>query len=259
MNLPEITSFCEHLAMQAGKSIMEIYKNNFEVETKLDNSPLTLADKAANDIIVAALSKQYPNCAILSEESQDNPDRLSNDYCFIVDPLDGTKEFVSRNGQFTVNIALCYKGKSVVGVIYVPVTGELFSAYESGGAYYSKPGEVKMPIRVSNSLDNLVFVGSRSHLGKHEEILLKEKDDIIAKTVSIGSSLKGCMIAQGIADVYYRSGLTCEWDTAAMQCIVEEADGIFRQMDGSEMRYNRKNTLNEKGFFVVNRAENIWV
>jgi len=259
MNLRETMIFCEHLAEKASKSIMAIYETNFEVETKSDNSPLTIADKTANDIIVNALSKQYPQCATLSEELQDNHIRLSNEYCFIVDPLDGTKEFVSRNGQFTVNIALSHNGKPVVGVICVPVTGELFSAYEGGGAYYCKPREAKTSIRVTNKLDNLIFVGSRSHLGKHEEVLLKEKGDLIAKIVSMGSSLKACMVAQGLADVYYRSGLTHEWDTAAMQCIVEEAGGVFRQMDGSEMRYNRKNTLNDKGFFAVNRSENIWI
>jgi len=250
----------KNLAIQAGQAIMKIYETDFQVETKQDNSPLTLADITANEIIVQGLKENFPDYAILSEEAKDDKSRLSNHNCFIVDPLDGTKEFLKKNDQFTVNIALSYQHKPVMGVIYVPVTKQLYYAYKSLGAYLenSETGEVNK-LSVSNKTHNLIMVGSKSHSSEKEENLKKEHQKFILKTISAGSSLKGCMIAEGKADVYYRFGLTCEWDTAAMQCIVEEAGGIFRQMDGSEMMYNRENTLNEKGFFVVNKKENIWI
>lgn len=261
MNLIEITEFCKSVAIMAGEAIIEIYhQENFFIEHKDDNSPLTKADKIANEIIVSNLKNKYPTYAILSEESQDSPERLKNDCCFIVDPLDGTKEFISRNGQFTVNIALSYKGKPIVGVVYVPVPKELFFAYENGGAYHIMPDGCTKKIQVSNKTSNLIFVGSRSHLGKEEEQLLNEKSHLISGTLSVGSSLKGCMVAGGVADVYYRFGPTSrEWDTAAMQCIVEQAGGVFAQMDNTEMTYNKKNIVNEKGFFAVNCKDNIWI
>jgi 3'(2'), 5'-bisphosphate nucleotidase len=248
------------LAIEAGRAIMKIYETDFDVAYKGDQSPLTLADKEANTIIARGLEKYYPDYAILSEEVADDKSRRENAYCFIVDPLDGTKEFVNRNGQFTVNIALVYKGKPVVGVIYVPVTKQLYYAVKNEGAFLELAGfdEAKQ-LHVSNKLSELIWIGSKSHSSEKEENLIADHRDLIKESIVAGSSLKGCRVAEGQADVYYRFGLTCEWDTAAMQCIVEEAGGLFRQMDGSEMVYNRENTLNEKGFYVVNQRENIWV
>ena len=250
----------KEIAIEAGEAIMEIYQTDFLVEQKGDQSPLTLADKTANEIIVSHLKKQYPAYAVLSEESVDDKSRLMKEYCFIVDPLDGTKEFVGRNGQFTVNIALVHKGKPIIGVIYVPVTKQLYYAAKNEGAFLTngESADAKR-LSVSDKLDNLIWIGSRSHSSEKEERLIASHKEHISETISAGSSLKGCMVAEGKADIYYRFGLTCEWDTAAMQCIVEEAGGIFKQMDGSEMVYNRDNTLNEKGFYIVNRNENIWV
>ncbi len=242
------------LARQAGEKILNIYKKEslFSVEYKSDNSPLTSADKASNSIIVSGLRQQFANYAILSEEEQDNRQRLKNDYCFVIDPLDGTKEFIKRNGQFTVNIALAYKHRTVMGVIYVPVSGELFYASQGDGAYYQK-GKNTTPerIRVSQKKDitHLRIVASSSHGSPQlDAFITKIKPKEILK---IGSSLKGCLIANGDADIYYRSNPTMEWDTAAMQCIVEEAGGIFRQMDNSEMLYNREDSTNRIGFFVL--------
>lgn len=255
-----VTELIKKLAVDAGAEIMNIYQTDFHIMSKMDNSPLTAADKKANTIIISKLEETYKEFAILSEEEKDNLARLENDYCFIVDPLDGTKEFINRNGEFTVNIALAYKHEVVIGVIYVPVTKELYYASKGEGAFYENldAGELTQ-IHVTDKLSELVVVGSRSHAAEQEAKLQEEYKDIIAETRAAGSSLKGCMVAKGDADVYYRFGLTCEWDTAAMQCIVEEAGGIFRQMDGTPMRYNRENTLNEKGFYIVNRKENIWV
>jgi 3'(2'), 5'-bisphosphate nucleotidase len=241
-------------AIEAGKAILEIYNNHdYDVEYKADNSPLTKADKRANNIITEKLSKQFPNYAILSEEEKDNRSRLKNDYCFIVDPLDGTKEFIKRNGQFTVNIALAYKGKSVMGAIYVPVSGELYYASEGEGAYLNN-GISDKRISVSSKMEDIRVVISSSHGCEQMNRMIKKNN--LKNYVKMGSSLKGCLIAKGEAEIYYRFNPTMEWDTAAMQCIVEEAGAIFRQMDDSLMRYNREDSLNSKGFYIINRPEN---
>jgi len=247
-------------AVVAGIKIMEIYETDFSdsIEIKEDNSPLTIADKAANEVITDMLKAQHPKISILSEESTEDITRFSNDHVWIVDPLDGTKEFIKRNGEFTVNIALVYKHKVQIGVIYVPTTKQLFYAAKGMGAFKESSGKTE-ELCVSGKTSNLVIAASKSHASKQLSELIEEKKDLISEKISAGSSLKGVMVAQANADVYYRFGLTCEWDTAAMQCIIEMAGGIFRQMDGSKMEYNRKNNLNEKGFYAVNRKENIWV
>lgn len=244
-------------AVLSGEAIMEIYgKNDFNIEYKGGNMPLTAADKAANKIIVEMLKENFSNYAILSEEEKDNSERLNNDYCFIVDPLDGTKEFIKRNGQFTVNIALSYKHKSVMGVIYVPVTQELYYACEGYGSFLEKDGVIT-ELRVSTEKKekcHLKVVMSNSHGCPEMEKLLEKYN--LKNFIKVGSSLKGCMIAKGEADVYYRHNPTMEWDTAAMQCIVEQAGAIFKQMDDTEMLYNRENSLNDKGFYIINNIEN---
>lgn len=244
------------VAVKAGEAILEIYNNaDIEVEYKKDQSPLTIADKTANKLIVEALRSHFPTYAILSEEEKDDRTRLSNDYCFVVDPLDGTKEFIKRNGQFTVNIALAYQHESVIGVIYVPVTRELYYGARGYGSFLqSADGYVrKLAVSDNRDMSALRVVISNSHG-------CKQMDDLIEKyqftnLLKVGSSLKGCMIAEGKADVYYRFNPTMEWDTAAMQCIAEEAGAIFRQMDDTVMYYNRENSLNEKGFYIISHAE----
>ncbi|MBQ3558765.1 MAG: 3'(2'),5'-bisphosphate nucleotidase CysQ [Agathobacter sp.] len=260
-------------AIYAGEAIMKIYNTaDFQVEYKKDDSPLTAADKASNAIIVKLLSEAFPEYAILSEEEKDNLSRLKKDFCFVVDPLDGTKEFIKRNGQFTVNIALSHKHEAVVGVIYVPVTRELYWASQGDGAYRVRvdverdlwsstimEGSGAEKLQVSNNIDTsaLRVVMSSSHGCAQMDDLLEKYH--LTNYVKRGSSLKGCMVASGEADIYYRFNPTMEWDTAAMQCIVEEAGGIFRQMDGSLMRYNRENSLNEKGFYIINQIENLLI
>ena len=244
-------------AILAGEAILEVYESgDFGVEAKADDSPLTKADKAANRIIVDMLKEAFPEYAILSEEEKDDLARLDNDLCFVVDPLDGTKEFIKRNGQFTVNIALSYKHKTVMGVVYVPVTGELYHAAKGHGSFLEVNGQI-IRIRVSTEKKekkDLNVVMSNSHGAAQMDQLLKKHN--ITNFVKVGSSLKGCMIAKGAADVYYRYGPTMEWDTAAMQCIVEEAGGLLMQMDGTEMTYNREDSLNAKGFYILNDIEN---
>lgn len=259
MNLNRQLKLAKHLAIRAGAEIMKIYEIDFEssIEIKADNSPLTIADKKSNEVIMSSLKDEFPEISILSEESSEDITRLSNDWVWIIDPLDGTKEFIKKNGQFTVNIALAYKGKPVLGVIYVPVTETLFYASKGKGAYKEEDGKA-IKISVTDKLDNLMSVGSKSHSSEKEQNLLGSHKDIISDIISVGSSLKGTMVAEGKADVYYRFGYTCEWDTCAMHAIAIEAGGIFKQMDNTEMTYNRKNSLNEKGFYIVNRIENVW-
>ena len=243
-------------AAMAGAAIVEVYDaGDFTVEYKEDNSPLTEADRQANEIIVSILRDSFPGYAILAEESEDDISRLDNDFCFIVDPLDGTKEFVKRNGQFTVNIALAHKHRAVMGVICIPVTQELYYAVEGGGAYYRADGAEPVKISVSDRTEDIRLLMSLSHESEELNSLIERHS--IQNCIKIGSAIKGCLIARGEAEIYYRYGPTMEWDTAAMQCIVEQAGGIFRQMDGTEMLYNRRNPTNEKGFYIVNREENI--
>ena len=242
----------------AGGAIMEIYhtKGDLEVAYKSDSSPLTAADRASNRVIVELLKKEFPTYAILSEEEKDNKERLGNDCCFVVDPLDGTKEFIKRNGQFTVNIALSYKHESVMGVIYVPDTGELYYASKENGAFKEVRSGEKYTLHVSDIADpaDIRVVMSSSH-GCVEMDALIEKYGF-KKTVSMGSSLKGCLVAEGKADIYYRFNPTMEWDTCAMQCIAEEAGAIFRKMDDSRMLYNREDSTNREGFYIINRPQN---
>jgi len=255
----EILDVLKDTAMKAGEIIMEIYQSDFTVGYKEDMSPLTVADKKANEYIVSVLSKKFPEYALLSEELKDDKKRRENDYCFIVDPLDGTKEFIKRNGQFTVNIALVYQQRPMVGVIYVPVSKDLYYASVESGAY-KLDGDTQnlKKLHVSNKTEKLIWVGSKSHSSEKESNLIRAHKSQIIEVVSVGSSLKGCLVAEQKADIYYRFGLTCEWDTAAMHCIAEQAGAIVRQMDHSELLYNRDNTLNEKGFYIVNHVNNIW-
>lgn len=247
--------YIEELADQACMAILEVYNTNFDVEIKNDRSPLTLADRKSNDIITRGLAKRFPGYAVLSEESKDDPVRLDNDYCFIVDPLDGTKEFIKRNGEFTVNIALALRHKCVFGLVAVPTTGEVYTAQEGSGAFYLKDGK-KERLQVSARTADLCLVASRSHPSEELRRTMELNKDKIGSVMNVGSSLKGCMIARGVADIYYRFGFTSEWDTAAMQCIVEEAGGVFKNMDDSEMVYNRIDILNRKGFYILNNPVN---
>jgi len=243
---------------EASREIMDVYeKKDFAVDYKEDDSPLTEADRRANEIIVSSLQKKFPQYAILAEESSDDKARLDKDWCWIVDPLDGTKEFIKRNGEFTVNIALVYRQKPVLGVINVPVTGEMYYAAEGRGARYRPQKETACwQIAVSDREEDLRAVKSRSHSSQKLNQLLANTARI-TEVKEKGSSLKGCLIARGEAEIYYRFNPTMEWDVAAMDCIVRKAGGIMRNLKtGEKMKYNRENPINEDGFYVVNKEEN---
>ncbi|MBR0294804.1 MAG: 3'(2'),5'-bisphosphate nucleotidase CysQ [Bacilli bacterium] len=244
--------------LKAKEKIMEIYQKGFDVEIKEDNSPVTIADKSADAIIREVLHKHFPSHAFLTEESEDDLSRLDNDYVWIVDPVDGTKDFVARDGGFTTNIALAYKHELVVGVVVVPVTGEIYYAMKGVGSFYRNPDGKEEIIHVNDKVDNLTCLRSVFHFNENEAKLIEKHKDKITKVEKFGSSLKPCRIAHGKAEITYRlSAGTKEWDTAACQIIVEEAGGLFIEPDGNRITYNRKDVYNRKGYIVVNRKENI--
>ncbi len=251
-------------AISAGKEIMNIYESDdFEVKLKSDDSPLTIADKAANDIIVSyLLETEIP---IISEENKQLPFnvRSSWDQCWIVDPLDGTKEFIKRNGEFTVNIALIEKGKPRLGVIYIPAQQKVYftgeKSYKSFSLVLSKldqnPDYIldnAVQIRPSSDPNVLRVVGSRSHLNEDTKSFIDNlKTSKTIQVVSSGSSLKFCLVAEGKADIYPRFAPTMEWDTAAGQAICEAAGvSVINQETGKSLRYNREDLLNP--YFLVN-------
>ena len=243
--------------LKAKEKILEIYKAGFDVEIKEDNSPVTLADKTADKLIREHLQKCFPNHAFLTEESEDNQERLNNDYVWIVDPVDGTKDFVARDGGFTTNIALAYKHEVVVGVVVVPVTGEIYYATKGNGAYYMVNDKATR-IHVNDKTDDLTVLRSVFHFNEDEKAIIEKHSDKIKHIEKFGSSLKPCRIAHGLAEITYRlSGNTKEWDTAAFQIVVEEAGGLVLEPDGKPITYNRKDVYNRNGYIVVNRKENI--
>ena len=234
------------IAKEAGKAIMQVYKQDFEVEYKLDSSPLTLADKKANDIIEDGLNQLSVNLPILSEEGKGIPyeDRKHWEYFWLVDPLDGTKEFVKKNGEFTVNIALIYKDIPVLGVVYAPALDICYWAKQDEGAF--KDGK-KLPLKMESQRNTYMIVASRSHMSDETQAFIDAIDTGKEKElISIGSSLKICLVAEGEADIYPRLGPTMEWDTGAAHAIVNESSGkLIDQKSNKQLRYNAsKNLLN---------------
>lgn len=228
-------------AHQAGNRILDIYNDESlfkNIELKNDHSPLTLADKCSHEIIAKILETHFPDIPIISEEGQSTDYNIRKTWnrFWLVDPLDGTKEFIKRNGEFTVNIALIENNRPVAGVIQVPVSGEVYYA-DASGAYKISPGQPPKKLQVNNKTTGLIATGSRSHAGEGGDDFLSKYD--IASFISAGSSLKFCYVAEGKADIYYRNVPTMEWDTAAGQVIVEKAGGSV-----SGLSYNKENLLN---------------
>ena len=246
-------------AIKAGEYVLNIYnKNDFEVEIKDDNSPVTIADKGADKIISEILKNEFPEYGLLTEESVDDKSRLNKDYVWIVDPVDGTKEFVTHNDEFSVNIGLSYKHEAVLGVILIPVTGEIYYGIKGVGSFYKKNKDAE-PIRifVNNNIDNLTTLVSRFHCNETEQNMIKKHSDVIKFQRKVGSSIKGCVIAKGEAEMSYRfSSNTKEWDTCAMQAIVENAGGFVLKFDGTPIKYNREDVYNKDGYIIVNNKKN---
>ena len=249
-------------AIEAGKiakeKILEIYHQKFAVEIKSDNSPVTIADKTADKIIRDYLHEKFPTHAFLTEESEDDVSRLQNDFVWIVDPVDGTKDFVAKDDQFTTNIALSYKHKLVVGVVIAPALDEIYFASENNGAFFQKSQQKPVKIHVNDKINDLTVLTSVFHFNDDEKALIEKHKDRITNVMKRGSSLKPCAIAHGLAEITYRmSPNTKEWDTAACQIILEEAGGLFVKPDGSPITYNRVDVYNREGYIAVNRKENI--
>jgi 3'(2'), 5'-bisphosphate nucleotidase len=243
------------IAKNAGDAILEIYKQDFEVEFKSDNSPLTIADQTANKIIVDGLNKLNPEIPVISEENKLTDYSVRKDWnlCWIVDPLDGTKEFIKKNGEFTVNIALVEHGVPVLGVVHVPAQQITYYAASGKGSFRMKDGiSTRLKIRELAEDGILKIVGSRSH--QTPELLeyverQKERFEQV-DFVAAGSSLKFCLIAEGMADVYPRLGPTMEWDTCAGQIVAAEAGAVVLRWDNQQpLVYNRENLLNP--YFIV--------
>lgn len=244
-------------ANKAKTAILDVYTSaDFHVEIKEDNSPVTDADIRSNEIIVNHLKEYFPNVAFLTEESVDDKARLENDEVFIIDPLDGTKDFVARNGQFTINIAYAYKHVATIGVILIPMRDELFYAVKNKGAFVVKNGQTEQ-IHASKKTSDLRCYTSNFHMGQKEKEMLEKHKDKISKAESLGSSIKGCYIALGLGEISYRfSSNTKEWDTAAMQVIVEESGAHILKFDGTPIRYNRDDVYNRDGYVICNLKEN---
>jgi 3'(2'), 5'-bisphosphate nucleotidase len=254
LDLEKLCLECVSIARDAGKAILSIYNAGFTVEEKDDKSPLTEADLASHHLIIKRLSKLTPEIPILSEESASLPfaERASWETYWLVDPLDGTREFIKRNGEFTVNIALIHQHKSIIGVINVPVLDVDYFAWENGGSYKSEQGgEAKrISVKKLDASENapLTVAGSRSHGSEMMQQYIEKLGDV--ETLSMGSSLKFCLVAEGRADLYPRLGLTSEWDTAAAHCIVEQAGGYITKTDMTPLQYNTKDSLLNPFFFV---------
>ncbi|MGJ9385964.1 3'(2'),5'-bisphosphate nucleotidase CysQ [Salipaludibacillus sp. CF4.18] len=258
-------------AIKAGDEILDVYHSaDFGVESKVDDSPLTQADKRANDVITDVLQKKYSEIPILSEEGihLSFAERKNWEYFWLVDPLDGTKEFIKKNDEFTVNIALIHNGQPIIGVIYAPVLDILYVAKTGLGSFKLRDASKqsifsetdllklasKLPIPKQDNGNTVSAIASRSHLSAETEEYLnkvKEKYGEISIT-SAGSSLKLCLVAEGKAEVYPRFAPTMEWDTGAGQAVVEQANGSVINVETNEpLVYNRENLLNP--WFIVKK------
>ena len=246
-------------AKKAQEWILDVYHTDFEVITKEDNSPVTNADKGADKIIRDMLSKAFPDYGFLTEESKDTKERLTKEYIFVIDPVDGTKEFVSRNGQFTTNIALVHKHEVVAGVINIPMLDIVYFASKGDGAYKLKNGGEKIKIHVSDRTENLRAVRSCSFFNEKEKSIYEKHPELYASINPLGAAMKFCFIADGQADISYRcSAGTKEWDVAAGDIILTEAGGVMLvPPEMKEMTYNREDVYNRQGYVTANKKENI--
>lgn len=245
------------IAIKAGKAIMDIYSKDFDIEYKKDNSPITQADKISNEIICSSLENLYDGIPILSEENKEILYEIRKDweYYWCIDPIDGTKEFIKKNGEFTVNIALIYKNIPVLGVVYAPAIGVIFSAKKGEGAFkevindkYGVLNKNKLPIYLNTDLKkSITVVASKSHMSEETRKYVDELSISTEKLtlVSKGSSLKLCMIATGEADIYPRLAPTMEWDTAAADAIIRESGKVIYHFKSNFLlQYNKEQLLN---------------
>ncbi len=257
MDLHEAFRSMKQAALDAGRLIMEIYKTNFEVETKSDESPVTAADKGSDALIRKELSSAFPEAAFLTEESTDDLSRLDKEWVFIVDPLDGTSDFVKRDGEFAVLIALVHYHEPVVGIIYAPNQKLFYYAIKGEGAYRLE-GEKAVRLHVSQREGHdLRCLVSRSHFNDAEKAYIDERREHFSEILPMGAALKFARIAEGNAEVSYRlSPGTKEWDVAPGNLILNEAGGLMLKPDGTAYRYNREDVCNRDGYILANSRGN---
>lgn len=262
LNSPEeLTKLCEiasEIAIEAGQEILKIYETEFSIERKDDKSPLTAADMASHHTICAGLAElpvQYP---ILSEESAsiDFSERKAWETYWLVDPLDGTREFIKRNGEFTVNIALIHQQKPILGIVYVPVSETNYYGIKSVGAFKQQGTSTDKISTRKTDANHFGIAGSRSHGNERQQAFMNNVGD--AEIIAMGSSLKFCLVAEGKVDIYPRFGPTSEWDSAAAQCVVEQAGGVVTTMDLKPLLYNTKESLLNPEFLVVADSSFDW-
>ncbi|MBN1379279.1 MAG: 3'(2'),5'-bisphosphate nucleotidase CysQ [Gammaproteobacteria bacterium] len=247
------------LARLAGERILEVYETAFEVSEKKDHSPVTEADFVAHDVINEGLRNLTPKIPILSEEGKfiDFKERRQWTRFWLIDPLDGTREFVKRNDEFAVNIALVEEHVPVLGIVYAPVRDTVYFASHRNGAYKQKKNAEAKSIKVSETADQPIRVaGSRSHSNKKLELYLEQLG--AHSMLTLGSALKACLVAEGKADLYPRFGPTSEWDTAAPQCILEEAGGALTDIEMQPLQYNTRESLTNPSFFAFGDKNKNW-
>ena len=240
----------------AQEVIMKIYHNeDFKTEIKEDNSPVTQADLKANDIICKTLLENFNDYGLLSEEYSDNLERLNKEFVFVVDPIDGTKDFIAKTDEFTINIALVKDHEVVLGVIGVPAKNEIYYAIKHEGSYLLKDN-VLTKLEVSKDTDNLIQMHSRFHFSNKEKEYFDAHEEI-TQLKEAGSAYKACLIASGKAHIYLKNSKgTKEWDVAPSSIIVKEAGGFFGLPNGEEMKFNKEYVYNDDGFIILNIKNN---
>ncbi len=246
------------IAAEAGQAILSFYGQPIPVEKKSDDSPLTKADLAAHNVIIKGLKALDDSIPIMSEEASEVPfeTREKWERFWVVDPMDGTKEFIKQTGEFTVNIALVHRGKPILGVVYVPAQNLYYWAEQGKGAFKQQGEEAAFSIKVrSSDKDSLSIVASRDHAGPMVQELLQRFPG--SETKSMGSSLKFCLVAEGKADIYLRDVPTMEWDTAAAQCIVEQAGGVVQDIEGKTLSYNKR-VLRNPSIVTLGSSGFVW-
>jgi 3'(2'), 5'-bisphosphate nucleotidase len=257
---PELEQICfdiNDIAIQAGKRIKKYFNANYEITIKEDQSPVTTADLEANDYIVEKLHKLTPNIPILSEESAEfsYAERKHWTTFWLIDPLDGTRDFIKNRPGFSVNISLVHNNQSILGVIYLPIDECLYFASKDNGAFKDEQDNSPSIIQVSNKVASIIRVCASTHPGKSLQKFLNKLPQ--HQLISIGSSIKSCKVAEGSADIYPRFGPTWEWDTAAAQCIVEQAGGKITNLEFKALRYNKPSLLNPP-FLVCGDPDYDW-
>jgi 3'(2'), 5'-bisphosphate nucleotidase len=250
---PPILGKVQRIAEDAAIIVLEHYAAGVTSTEKADRSPVTAADHASSEFICARLAELDPGAAIVSEEAGEAGDSVVPSRFWVIDPLDGTKEFLKRTGEFTINIALVEDGRAVLGVVHVPVSGRSYLAAAGHGAFRAEQGSAPEPIAVRSATPPaLAVVASRDHAGPRVAALLERLPG--ATTLSMGSSLKFCLVAEGKADLYLRDVPTMEWDTAAAQCVVEAAGGGVFTLDGEPLRYGKPGRKNSAIITIGDRS-----